>query len=108
MATPIQTRRKRCTLKRCRVLFKSKAPNQRFCCLQHKNEYHFKSEDFGKLHDDVVRLVQREVIKLIPQISRKVFLLLETQPPPALISRIADQIIEPIRAQVLKSLNDRP
>ena len=85
-------RRKRCFLKTCGQLFRPKTKWQRFCCAEHKKQFHYKGDEYGRLEKDIVNLVHETIDARLSYIARKVFLMLEVEPPPALISRIVDQL----------------
>jgi hypothetical protein len=54
-------RRRRCELERCNQLYRPKKKNQRFCCVEHKHEYHFKSPTFRKFEDEFKGLIRKLV-----------------------------------------------
>lgn len=64
---------------------------QKFCCVEHRDEFHFKTETFSK--------VRAEMEKMLAVAERRIWLQLETEPPPALIDRLATLVQE----RILKS-----
>lgn len=56
-----KVRRRRCALPTCNELYRPLKPNQRFCSVECKHEYHFKSETFSKVKREVLALIDREV-----------------------------------------------
>jgi hypothetical protein len=54
-------RRRRCNLERCNALYRPVKKNQRFCSVEHKHEYHFKTPTFRKFEDEIKRLVRQMV-----------------------------------------------
>ena len=64
LSEPTQTkliRRRRCALETCNQLFRPKTKWQRFCCLTHKSDYHFKSPTFRKFEDEIKGLIRKMV-----------------------------------------------
>lgn len=56
-----KVRRRRCALPTCNELYRPLKPNQRFCSVECKHEYHFKSETFSRVKREVLALIDREV-----------------------------------------------
>jgi len=56
-----KVRRRRCVLPRCRQLYRPVKKNQRFCCSEHRDEYHFKSPTFQKFEDEIRSLIRKMV-----------------------------------------------
>lgn len=56
-----KVRRRRCALPSCNQLYRPVKGNQRFCSIEHKHEYHFKSETFSRVKREVLALIDREV-----------------------------------------------
>lgn len=56
-----KVRRRRCALPTCNELYRPVKRNQRFCSIECKHEYHFKSETFSKVKREVLALIDREV-----------------------------------------------
>jgi len=59
---PWARRRRRCELEKCNQLFKPKRKEQRFCCSEHRSEYHFKTPTFRKFEQEIETLI-RKIIK---------------------------------------------
>lgn len=51
------TKRIRCRLESCNILFWPTQKHQRFCCAQHKSEYHLKTPSFRKFEDEIEKLM---------------------------------------------------
>lgn len=58
-------RRRRCELERCNQLYRPVKKEQRFCSNEHRNEYHFKSPTIRKLNDEIIRLVEKTIKKMV-------------------------------------------
>jgi hypothetical protein len=91
---PKKYRRRRCQLVTCHQLFTPIRSNQRFCCREHKQEFHFKTETYSRVKAEVLKLVEEKCFALVERLARRVYLELETAPPPALVARVADRIAD--------------
>jgi hypothetical protein len=87
-------RRRRCQLETCNILFRPIRSNQRFCCLAHKHDFHFKTPTFRKTEREIVKLVKAEVVRHLPRIERQIWLKLEADPPPGLVARITEGFLK--------------
>lgn len=92
-------RRRRCKLETCNQLFTPIRANQRFCSLDHKHQFHFVTPTFRKTQHEIVKLVKAELERHLPKLQRQIWLRLEADPPPGLVSRITEALAKKQESQ---------
>jgi hypothetical protein len=91
--TPKPLRRRRCKLERCRELFQPTKKWQLFCCDKHRLEWHTNLPDSRKMSKQLRAMALQVFTENLPWMAKKIARMLEIEPPPVLIERIADRVI---------------
>jgi hypothetical protein len=91
--TPKPLRRRRCKLERCRELFQPTKKWQLFCCDKHRLEWHTNLPDSRKMSKQLRAMAQDVFDENLQRMAKKIARMLEIEPPPVLIERIADRVI---------------
>jgi hypothetical protein len=62
---PWAKKRRRCQLETCNILFRPNRRDQRFCSSKHRSEYHFKTPTFRKFEDEIRKLCEKTIKRMV-------------------------------------------
>jgi hypothetical protein len=81
-------------LETCHELFTPGKPWAKFCCKEHRDKFHHTLEGVRGMENQIILIVNRQLEAFMPRLLRKFNLTVATEPPAALIDKIALRVLE--------------